>query len=343
MQKHSSSFRRLFSLKNLALFFSFFIIVVTASLIGYSIGYHQTQKKLDNERKINQLLREKIKKIAILDTKGEFFQDVETKKQEDEIRQLKDKLKKILLEKTVVEAHREYAPTDKQAISPKAEPRAVRPIKPSDAKLVIIMDDVSCAHDVKAIRSIGLPLVMSFLPPSSHHPESAMLATSVSGYMVHLPLEAVDFLDEEAVTLRITDSKEMIAAQIAKIKKLYPAVRYINNHTGSKFTADEAAMERLIGVMRDSGLTFVDSRTTGKTKVKAVDEKYGLRYLGRDVFLDHHDGVENIKKQIHEAVDMAKRHGSAIAIGHPRADTIEALKQSKAILGQVQLVGIDKI
>ena len=314
-----------------------------AALIGYSIGLNKTQKKLDDERNENQLLREKIKKIAMMETKGELFQEVEAKKQEGELRHLKDKLKKVLSEETVVEAHHEYSPKDKKAPPPKAEARAVRPIKQGGAKLVIIMDDVSYTHDVKAIRSVGLPLVMSFLPPSSRHPESAILATSVPGYMVHLPLEAVDFSDEEAVTLRITDSKEMIAAQIAKIKKLYPSVRYINNHTGSKFTADEAAMERLIGVMRDSGLIFVDSRTTGKTKAKLVDEKYGLRYLGRDVFLDHHDGVENIKMQIREAVDTAKRHGSAIAIGHPRPDTIEALRQSKKILSEVQLVGIDKI
>lgn len=343
MHKRPSLFRSLFPLKNLALFLSFFLIVVMAALIGYSIGLNKTQKKLDDERHENQLLREKIKKISSKDTKGELFQEEETKKQESELRHLKDKLKKVLSEKKVIEAHHEYAPTDKQAIPPKAEPRAVRPIKPSDAKLVIIMDDVSYAHDVKAIRSVGLPLIMSFLPPSSRHPASATLATSIAGYMVHLPLEAVDFSDEEAVTLRVTDSKEIIAAQISKIKKLYPSVRYINNHTGSKFTADEAAMERLIGVMRDSGLIFVDSRTTGKTKAKLVDEKYGLRYFGRDVFLDHHDGVENIKMQIREAVDMAKRHGSAIAIGHPRPDTIEALRQSKKILSEVQLVGIDKI
>lgn len=314
-----------------------------AALIGYSIGLQQMQKKLDDERKENQVLREKIKKTAMMETKGRFFQDVEAKKQEGELRHLEDKLKKVLSEEKVVEAHHEYAPKDKKSPPPKAETRVVRPIKQGEAKLVIIMDDVSYSHDVKAIRSVGLPLVMSFLPPSSRHPESALLATSVPGYMVHLPLEAVDFSDEEAVTLRITDSREMIAAHIAKIKKLYPSVRYINNHTGSKFTADEAAMERLIGVMRDSGLIFVDSRTTGKTKAKLVDEKYGLRYLGRDVFLDHHDGVENIKTQIREAVDMAKRHGSAIAIGHPRPDTIEALRQSKKILSEVQLVGIDKI
>ena len=211
------------------------------------------------------------------------------------------------------------------------------------AKLVIIMDDVSYAHDIKAIRSVGLPLVMSFLPPSSRHNESAALAQGINGYMVHLPLEAVDFNDEEQVTLRITDSKETIAAQIQKIKKLYPEVHYINNHTGSKFTADEEAMDRLVSVMRENGLIFVDSRTTAQSKAKAIDTKYGMRYLGRDVFLDHHDGVENIKKQIREAVAIAKRNGSAIAIGHPRPDTIQALKESKAVLSEVKLVGIDKI
>jgi uncharacterized protein len=158
-----------------------------------------------------------------------------------------------------------------------------------------------------------------------------------------LPLEAVDFESEEDVTLRVGDSKEMINGQIQKIKKLYPNVRYINNHTGSKFTADEEAMDRLISVMKTNGLIFVDSRTTAQSKAKTVDSKYGIRYLGRDVFLDHHDGVENIKKQIREAVATAKRNGSAIAIGHPRPDTLQALKESKDILSEVKLVGIDKI
>jgi hypothetical protein len=74
-----------------------------------------------------------------------------------------------------------------------------------------------------------------------------------------------------------------------------------------------------------------------------IAKKLGLRYLGRDVFLDHEDGVENVKRQIREAVEQAKKYGTAIAIGHPRKDTIEALKESKDILGQVCLVGIGQI
>ncbi|WP_414718068.1 divergent polysaccharide deacetylase family protein, partial [Sulfuricurvum sp. UBA5598] len=38
-----------------------------------------------------------------------------------------------------------------------------------------------------------------------------------------------------------------------------------------------------------------------------------------------------------------KRHGSAVAIGHPRPDTIRALRESKELLNEVRLVRIDQI
>ena len=310
-------------------------------LIGYYIGFTQVQEKLDQEREETQRLMaqiEDITKVEINVTKHVVRPD----KTDLETAKLKKELKK-LLEHEALSARHEFAPKDKKALPPPAEPRIEVPAKACGAKLVIIMDDVSYAHDVAAIRSTGLPLVMSFLPPSPRHPDSAQLAASVPGYMVHLPMEAVAYNQEEPVTLRVTDSIETIEKQIRLIKHLYPNVHYINNHTGSKFTSDEPAMGRLIGVMKDNGLIFVDSRTIAASKAKSVELKCGLRYLGRDVFLDHEDGVANVKKQIRNAVAIAKRHGSAIAIGHPRPDTIQALKESKDILSQVQIVRIDQI
>jgi uncharacterized protein len=102
-------------------------------------------------------------------------------------------------------------------------------------------------------------------------------------------------------------------------------------------------MEKLIRVLKKEGIQFVDSRTIGKTKVPEVSTLLGTRYIGRDVFLDHQDGVRNVKRQIKEAVEKAKRHGTAIAIGHPRPDTIQALIESKELLSEVQLVGIEQI
>ncbi len=317
--------------------------MVTVGLIGYTIGLNQTQTKLDDEHQENLMLREKIKKSATTDTQTNMLQEGEAKKHDDEIRHLKEKLKQVCLEKKMVEANHEYAPKDKNALPPKAEIKVLPTTKPSNAKLVIIMDDISYARDVKAIHALGLPLVMSFLPPSACHPESAKLAAKESGYMVHFPMQAVAFNDEEPDTLHVGDSEEKIAARIAQLKHLYPKVRYMNNHTGSKFTSDTASMEKLMPLLKKEGIVFVDSRTIGTTKVPQVSKALGLRYLGRDVFLDDQDGVANIKKQIREAVALAKRHGTAIAIGHPRPDTLKALRESKVLLGEIQLVSIDKI
>ncbi|MDP3023801.1 MAG: divergent polysaccharide deacetylase family protein [Sulfuricurvum sp.] len=341
MDKSPFSFRIFFTLKSLIFLLSLLIIVILALIIGYFIGFNQVQEKLDQERDETQRLMARIQEISKVDS-NVSERVIRFKVHDAQAEKLKKELKE-LLKHDEVSARHEYSPKDKKVLPPPAEPRAIVPVKSCGGKLVIIMDDVSYAHDVAAIRSTGLPLVMSFLPPSPRHPESATLAASVSGYMVHLPMEAVTFHQEEPVTLRISDSIETIEKQITLVKRLYPNVRYINNHTGSKFTSDEPAMDRLIGVMKENGLIFVDSRTIGTSKAKVVGAKYGLRYLGRDVFLDHEDGVENVKKQIRSAVAIAKRHGSAIAIGHPRPDTIRALKESKDILNQVQIVRIDQI
>jgi polysaccharide deacetylase 2 family uncharacterized protein YibQ len=86
---------------------------------------------------------------------------------------------------------------------------------------------------------------------------------------------------------------------------------------------------------------FIDSRTTAQTKVPQVMKNYGAPYVARDVFLDHESDLSYIKKQIEVAVNKAKKHGSAIAIGHPRPETLQALAESKALFKDVELVRID--
>jgi len=331
-------------IKRIAIVLTVGIAALFVLFIGYYLGLGEKEEELDRERQQTKRLIEQIKAIASLDETVEA-ESVRKKSEEDEIRRLKEELKSLLdkeHEREALMPQHEYAPKDSKALPPPAYPRA-KTFKGGEARLVIIIDDVSYKHDVDAIRSTGLPLVMSFLPPTQRHPDSAKLAQNQPASMVHLPLEAISYDHEEPTTLRISSSEEEIEKRIGMLKKLYPNVRYMNNHTGSKFTADEASMERLINVMKKEGLIFVDSRTTAETKVPEASAKFGLRYIGRDVFLDHESGVGNVKKQIKEAVDKAKRYGSAIAIGHPRPDTIKALQESKEILGEVHLVGIDQL
>lgn len=338
-------FEKYLSLKQIGWALAVIVVVLSALLIGYFIGFNQAEEELQHERKQTQKLIEQIQAIASVDEPIKASAKAAETKQKDEIERLKKELQSILEEeqrREPIKPQHEYAPKDPDAPPPPSAPRPKR-LDGSAPKLVIIIDDVSYSRDVKAIQSTGLPLVMSFLPPSPRHPESARLASQHTNAMLHLPLEAIHFDDEEPMTLRVGDSEEAIAKRVVALKQLFPNVRYVNNHTGSKFTADQESMEKLIRILKQEGIQFVDSRTIGKTKVPQATAAMGMRYIGRDVFLDHQDGVRNVKRQIKEAVAQAKRHGSAIAIGHPRSDTIQALKESKALLSEVRLVGIEQI
>ncbi|MFT7859980.1 MAG: divergent polysaccharide deacetylase family protein [Sulfurimonas sp.] len=210
-------------------------------------------------------------------------------------------------------------------------------------KLAIIIDDMSTRSQVRAVKALHMPLTMSFLPPSPARPNSAKLAAHERHYMVHLPMEAQHFSKEEPYTLHVQNSQQEIYSRVQKIKQLFPKAEYINNHTGSKFTSNEIAMNRLFFAFQKLGLKFVDSRTTAQTQAPRVSKNYGLKYVARDVFLDHHMEKEYVKEQIKKAVKFAQAHGQAIAIGHPHKNTLQALSESKALLKNVELVQIQDV
>lgn len=225
-------------------------------------------------------------------------------------------------------------------VEPKKKKKIIYTNRP---KLAIIIDDVQTKTQVNAIKNLHLPLTMSFLPPRTARPNSAKLAAHEKFYMVHLPMEAMHFSAEEPDTLRVGDSQQVISQKIANIKKEFPKVHYINNHTGSKFTSNEVAMNRLIFALNANHIRFVDSRTTAKTMAPKVLKNFGMKYVARDVFLDHHMDKAYVKKQIKEAIKVAKAHGHAIAIGHPHKDTLEAIAESKRLFKDVDLVQVNKV
>ena len=206
-------------------------------------------------------------------------------------------------------------------------------------RLVIIIDDVAYKHQADAIKSVNLKLTPSFFPATSAHPETPILARRFGFYMIHLPMQALGgFKGAEIGTLTVNDDYEKIAKKLQSIKRDFPNLKYINNHTGSRFTSDATAMDRLMRAMRDENLIFVDSKTTSPTKVYGAAKKYSMPYIARDVFLDHDGSKAAVRKQLKYAVELAKKRSYAIAIGHPHKNTIEVLQESSKLLQEVDVV-----
>jgi polysaccharide deacetylase 2 family uncharacterized protein YibQ len=210
-------------------------------------------------------------------------------------------------------------------------------------RLVIIIDDVAFPSQLKKIKSLPWHVTPSLFPPSSRHPETSRMAAKLDHYMIHLPMEAVRFNSPEEETLTTESSAAEIDLRIRKLRHWFPNARFINNHTGSKFTADMTSMERFFPIARRYGFVFVDSRTTPDTVVPKLCKRFGEPYVARDIFLDNEEDVAYIQKQLKKAVRLARAHGYAIAIGHPHRTTLEALAASGAILKGVDVVYIDEL
>ncbi|WP_298705607.1 divergent polysaccharide deacetylase family protein [uncultured Campylobacter sp.] len=212
----------------------------------------------------------------------------------------------------------------------------------SRAKLAIIIDDVGTDEQAQKIAALPVRVTPSIFPPEYQRKDTRSLARGFEHYAIHLPMEASSAKNNSA-TLRASDNYEKLRGVIAKLRADFPNAKFINNHTGSKFTADERAMQNLLRAMNEYGFLFIDSRTSPATKAKAAMNGLGMRYVHRDVFLDNQNSVAAVRKKLREAVTLAKKQGYAIAIGHPKSSTLRALANSADILDEVDLVYLDEI
>lgn len=196
-------------------------------------------------------------------------------------------------------------------------------------KLALIVDD--CGQWVSVERgfiALPIPLTLSVLPDVHATAEIAGdAARAGKGVMLHLPMDTVSGMDPGPgkVTTAMTDAQ--IEAQVRNDLAQVPQAKGVNNHEGSKGSADSRVMNDVAKVLAaHGGLFFIDSRTSADSVAEDVAHEAGLPTASRDVFLDNKDDVAYSEGQLREAAAIALRTGSAIAIGHPRATTLAAVK-----------------
>jgi polysaccharide deacetylase 2 family uncharacterized protein YibQ len=199
-----------------------------------------------------------------------------------------------------------------------------------NARMAVIIDDLGydrAAAD--ALLSLGFPITVSVLP---YLPLSGEVAEEAyrrgDEVMLHLPMQSEsESAKTEEVELRVGMNARQVDSALQGMLETVPHAVGVNNHQGSRATADPALMAALMPGLRRRGLFFVDSRTLASTVAYDTAERWGVRAASRKVFLDDSTRPEAILKQLELAARDAERDGSAIAIGHPRPDTIAALAQ----------------
>lgn len=302
------------------------------------------EKNLETEENKKEIFEQELKK-DILKEVLEKQKEIEKSKIEEkvEIKQAKEPSKEIedeiIEEKSQIE--KPITKQKKDLITKKDNYKYDLKTKP---KLVIIIDDVVSKSQKDKILNIGYPITMAFLPPNGVQKESAIIAQNLPFHMIHFPMQASkNFKNIEVNTLNISDSYETIEARVKQLRVLYPNATYTNNHTGSVFTENYEAMDKLFRALKKYNFIFVDSRTTPNSVAKELSIKYQMPYIVRDTFLDNDRSFTAIQNQLKDAIRVAKKQGFAIAIGHPYEVTFQVLKESKHLLNDVEPIFLNKL
>ncbi|MBI3418775.1 MAG: divergent polysaccharide deacetylase family protein [Proteobacteria bacterium] len=201
------------------------------------------------------------------------------------------------------------------------------PPAPPRPRIAIVIDDVGLTSEGSQ-EAIALPagVTLSFFPYAPHVQQQVDTAHA-AGHEVfmHIPMEAMGSEDPGPGTLRVGMSEDELRAAIEKNLSAFTGYVGVNNHMGSRFTADEAGMRPLMEALKARELMFLDSRTTVSTKGEDLARELGVPVTRRHVFLDNEMDEESIANQFAALLKLADRQGMAVAIGHPHHVTLATL------------------
>ena len=205
---------------------------------------------------------------------------------------------------------------------------AAAPVDDGRPRIVIVLDDLGLNRR-NAWRSVALPGPLT-LAVMSYAEDAERLVDGIrkAGHevMLHLPMEPENPLEDPGPNaLRVDLPDGEIDRRLAWALARFDGYVGVNNHMGSRYTADARAMRSVLREVRARDLLFLDSLTSGSSRGATLARSMGIPHARRDVFIDHELSPSAIARQLNRLEAVARARGHAIGIGHPHSMTLDML------------------
>jgi hypothetical protein len=210
-------------------------------------------------------------------------------------------------------------------------PKPVPVIPKELPKIAIIIDDIGYDKEIVE-KFLGLDAVFTFsILPYSPFQKSIAKSVHSKGLdvMLHLPMEPNEYpmVKPGPGALLTSMSPDQLINQLDKDLDSFPFIQGVNNHMGSKMTTVSTQLYQIFSVLKKRKLFFIDSRTTTETICKPSAHLLQVPFAQKDVFLDHIQEPDFIRKQIRRLIHIANSHGEAIGIAHPHTVTYDVFRE----------------
>ncbi len=224
---------------------------------------------------------------------------------------------------------RVYVTKEKPAV-PKAINKAEKKNGRVQGQMAIIIDDFGYNKEsIDAFSAISRPITFAVIPYRPFSNEAAARGLS-SGHQVilHLPMEPLSQgAQSEELTVSVNMSDGAIQDMVQRAIQTVPGLIGVNNHQGSRATADRRVMKNVLSVLKTNNLFFVDSRTNSQSIAAETARQMGIQAGENELFLDNTDEVSAVKEKLRTAQEMAAKHGTVTVIGHARMNTAIAVRE----------------
>lgn len=223
--------------------------------------------------------------------------------------------------------------------SPEARPKVARGARPErrvppaarvegDKRIVLIIDDLGFdGQPLERLMELDPNLNASILPNGTRTAEFAR-KLNARGFEIlcHLPMEPRGKAAPGRNAILTSMSDDEIARATRENIEAVPHAVGVNNHMGSRATADRRVMTSVLRALPEE-MYFIDSRTSGGSVAADVARELNVRTATRHVFLDDVATESAVRRQVAELAEAADKRGVAIGIGHPHAVTVRVLAQ----------------
>nr|CAM75020.1 Protein of unknown function DUF610 [Magnetospirillum gryphiswaldense MSR-1] len=194
--------------------------------------------------------------------------------------------------------------------------------------IAVVIDDLGVDRKrSERVTTLPAPLTLAWMTYADNlRPITQAARQRGHELMVHVPMQPQsESYDPGPDVLEVGLPTEELRRRLRWGLSRFDGFVGINNHMGSRFTADRAGMNVVMDEIRARGLLFLDSVTTQKSVAPDLARQYGVPFAARHVFLDNEMTVSAVRGQLAKTEAYARKYGAAIAIGHPHDGTIEAL------------------
>lgn len=211
------------------------------------------------------------------------------------------------------------------------------------ARLAIVIDDFGYRNQATdRILALGYPITCAVLPDAKTTARDAADCSRAGKLVIlHMPMEALDGTKSYGEGFIRSGMEEgEVRARLHMALSMVPEAEGVSNHMGSKVSQDAAVMEALLAELKELGLFYLDSKTISNTVGPEVGRKVGVDVYVNGTFIDSTDDVSYIEGKIMEAAEKALRDGQAVAIGHVKSSTADALEN---LLPKLSSYGVELV